>query len=459
MGRPRQKASVPIPPPTPVSSSSATGTTSPHAFDLGFDLDMDLDIDLDLDNLLKEDPFQLHNMALPQGRAYSLPSPVMQPNASEASHSNTEVLGVGNPFDYLSGSEQMTAEFPQFQEFQDDDHGSGAGAASQPDLKDEYRERLANLSSALFRQLNHMDSGQTAETSYFALQPYTSARSDSRGQSEGANNPNASRYPIGQMLRCSQKFLGILKYFLFSSYTRSQAPPHAPSEASNGSDRGAEEQDSRCNDISSSTTSNNSAPPNSRPPNSSPKPTTFSRSSRADLGGSAPNPPPPPGNPPPIDLPTMLAIFTCYVSLVRVYRSILTQIDDSLNSPNPYPFLGLPPILPGLHLDGFGLEHHHSLQINVLIQVSMEFLDRIERAVAALAGTQPRDPAATTTESLNMPSGYASLLEMVVRQEAPRDLDGEQEGGIASLRALVKKINRNLKMNVCMQLNEAEAPS
>ncbi len=91
---------------------------------------------------------------------------MIEPNTSEAGHdrdSNPEVLGVGDLFDYPSGSEQRAVESPLFEEFQDDDHEFGAGRASQPDLKDEYRERLTKLSSALLKQLNHISSGQTDE--------------------------------------------------------------------------------------------------------------------------------------------------------------------------------------------------------------------------------------------------------------------------------------------------------
>lgn len=146
---------------------------------------MDLDLDLDLENLLKTDSFQLHNMPLSHGRGYSSPSPVVQPTAGEASHgridSNIEGLPVETPFDCPSGSEQVAIELPSFLEFQNDHHGS-CGGGPRPDLKAEYLERLATLTSALFKQLSHIDSSGKAETTYFTLQPpSSSSRSHFRG--------------------------------------------------------------------------------------------------------------------------------------------------------------------------------------------------------------------------------------------------------------------------------------
>lgn len=81
----------------------------------------------------------------------------------------------------------------------------------------------------------------------------------------------------------------------------------------------------------------------------------------------------------------------------------------------------------------------------------MDLLQRIERAVAALAGGEMVGDAAG---AFGWKGGYTSLLEMVVREEAP----GEQ-GGMESLRVLVRNIKRSLEENVCMQLEEAEAQS
>lgn len=189
------------------------------------------------------------------------------------------------------------------------------------------------------------------------------------------------------MLRSSQKFLGILKYLVLLSYHVPQASHHhAPSEASS-SDGEAENQNAMTNGSSST----NNGHLNAVLLNSGPPPATLSGSSPVDSLPSSTNAPSsqPGALPAHIDLPTMLAIFTFYISLIKIYWSILTQIHDSLNSANPsHPLLRLPPILPGLQLDGFGLGHHYSLQINVLVQVSMEFLNRTEKAIDALAGSQ-----------------------------------------------------------------------
>lgn len=77
------------------------------------------------------------------------------------------------------------------------------------------------------------------------------------------------------------------------------------------------------------------------------------------------------------DTPLMLSLISCYVSLVRIYRTILSCIYDSL----PF-FLGPSgpkcELFPGLDLGGFRLATRIDLQILILLQVSEDMLDRIE---------------------------------------------------------------------------------
>lgn len=142
---------------------------------------------------------------------------------------------------------------------------------------------------------------------------------------------------------------------------------------------------------------------------------------------------------------------------MRIYHTVLTQIYNVLQTSDPLSPVSLPPILPGLSLDGFSLEHHYSLQINILAQVSMDLLHRIEKAVAALAGGETFGDAGG---AFGWKGGYSSLLEMVLRQEALKGgRQQQQQGGMESLRVLVKKIKRGLEEDYCMQMKEAEASS
>ncbi|KAJ9612114.1 hypothetical protein H2200_003711 [Cladophialophora chaetospira] len=78
-----------------------------------------------------------------------------------------------------------------------------------------------------------------------------------------------------------------------------------------------------------------------------------------------------------MDVPTMLALFSCYVSLIRVYRTNLSAIDDSM------PLLSglgkpLPQLFPGLNLGGFSLEGRLDLQVRLILQVVQDMLGKLD---------------------------------------------------------------------------------
>ncbi|KAI4124668.1 MAG: hypothetical protein LQ347_005649, partial [Umbilicaria vellea] len=440
MGRPRHK--------TPSSTS------------LGAAFSDTVDLDLLLNTSSSHSPlhpaFQPQHIAVCSSSSTSLSPLVTPPPTSDPSYSSDgkdKLQSANALFDYDWGSEHMFVDPSLFRDFRDDYHGTETQTSNPAALKNEYLEKLANLSSALFKQLNLINSNQAAQSSYFPSPSLSSATSNLENVPHSEVTPNGSRYPIGPILESSQKFLGILKYFLLSSSIR---PPSSQKSRSETTDSDREREDETSNTKATSGSANphqpSSNPPSLRP---GPAPTVLSHSTLPDFPGLRdPSMSAKPG-PHHLDLPTILSILTCYVSLIRVYRSILTQIYNVLQTSNPPSPLGLPPILPGLSLDGFNLEHHYSLQINILTQVSMDLLQRIEKAVAALAGGETVGDAAG---AFGLTGGYTSLLEMVVRQEALKEGQGEQ-GSMESLRLLVKKIKRSLEENVCLQMEEAEVPA
>jgi hypothetical protein len=73
------------------------------------------------------------------------------------------------------------------------------------------------------------------------------------------------------------------------------------------------------------------------------------------------------------DVPTVMQLFSCYTTLIRIYRMTFSSILDSVP--------GLPmstPLFSGLNLGGFSLEGRVDLQIGFLIQVSEDLLARLE---------------------------------------------------------------------------------
>lgn len=81
-------------------------------------------------------------------------------------------------------------------------------------------------------------------------------------------------------------------------------------------------------------------------------------------------------SPVPVDMPTTLTILTCYTWLLQSYDAIFAQIYDALAQAGSSE--RIPSILPDLHVGGFTLDNHRDLQVEILLNLSMEMLQRIE---------------------------------------------------------------------------------
>lgn len=77
------------------------------------------------------------------------------------------------------------------------------------------------------------------------------------------------------------------------------------------------------------------------------------------------------------DTPTMFVLLSCYISLVRIYRTILSCVLDCLPI-----LLGIqhpiPQLFPGMNLGGFKLEARLDIQVKILVQISDDMLGKIE---------------------------------------------------------------------------------
>ena len=112
------------------------------------------------------------------------------------------------------------------------------------------------------------------------------------------------------------------------------------------------------------------------------------------------------------DTPTLCALISSYVSLTRIYRTILSSILDSL------PFLmghqgQVPQLFPGMNLGGFTLEARLDLQIQILLQTTENMIGNIEQRFGL--STKPDD----SPERLVSEGGTAArMLRMMLADEA-----------------------------------------
>jgi len=87
---------------------------------------------------------------------------------------------------------------------------------------------------------------------------------------------------------------------------------------------------------------------------------------------------------PTLEIPTMLSILSCYAHILQSYDKIFAPILDSVTRPRP----SVPATLVGLRLDGFELDGHHSLQLECLIHVSSNLLDKLENILIGSRGQE-----------------------------------------------------------------------
>lgn len=125
------------------------------------------------------------------------------------------------------------------------------------------------------------------------------------------------------------------------------------------------------------------------------------------------------------DVPSVLAILTCYTCLLKIYESVFFVIHHSLEcSPAWASSVKLPQTVPCLQINGFMLRNHRNLQIKILIQVSTYMLDAIEKALGGMLA----DPM------------FQALLKTLLKQEG-LDCSQQNETGMKSVRDLMHKIN------------------
>lgn len=329
-----------------------------------------------------------------------------------------------------------------------------------------YLDKLADLNATLLRYVT--DIGESVHSSATAAsQSNPPMRTESAFQRK--TNSSAQDVPhetasVGRMLEFLREFLSILKYYL-TTVPITSAPPLTSS--SNDQDSDDDFEPVWEVDTPASTTDTPSSAP-------------YGMHSGKSL---IPQVPDSNGGRTAISYPTVLALSTCFVSLVRLYRNWLqnmlailetaarrlqravcadqvTDANDDKQNP-PVSFIDLladiPELLPGLHLDGFQLTNYRSLQISIFLQVSMDLIWRIERGVAALVNT-------SCDGSRNSGSNLA-VLKAMLQQESrtpnatpserqQRKLNEREDIGFKSLKALVRKIRRSLRENVCLQLEE-----
>ncbi|KAI9046207.1 Zn(II)2Cys6 transcription factor domain-containing protein [Aspergillus affinis] len=281
-----------------------------------------------------------------------------------------------------------------------------------------------------------------------------------------------SDHPMHQMMRCSQTFLEIIQSFV-SSYRESVCNTPTPDRAATDWSRDSDDEEyhgsHRPASAPAQDTSTWFTPPTVDSLSTTSPPGSGTGRNRAWSRGGQENRSsnshpdkrlrrPQPALPPACQtqFPICLTITTCHVLLIRLHRSVLTDLYASVRSlvarytpagdlTGPLAvldnFSGSAPFS-NVQLDGSTLKLDGVVQIMMLLQLSCDLLERIDRGVEILL--------TGAGHVLSAPGTYMSVLEALAQQEARSgrgttdwtDSAGGRAARLAPLRMLAKKIRK-----------------
>lgn len=255
------------------------------------------------------------------------------------------------------------------------------------------------------------------------------------------------QYHIGRMLERSQEFLQTVKFFIGTfpdeSALSSDASSKSPCSDYDYENEGAHL--SNASQIHSTTSPCGARKSQTRCFNTASS--TSYLSSASDLA-ARPGPSPISANLPKADFPIVLAILTCYVALLRLYRVVFAHIHSLLLDISS-PLNERPPLLPGLQVAGFRLDNNYNLQINILQQISGNMLTQMEKAVRVLdsrhMGSSGIGREGSGGRVRDQTLQNFSFLQIILRQEATSDSSGNKDRPLLPLKATMRSIKRRLK--------------
>jgi hypothetical protein len=132
-----------------------------------------------------------------------------------------------------------------------------------------------------------------------------------------------------------------------------------------------------------------------------------------------------------LDMPTTLAVITAFTGLIRAYEWLFEHLHRSLVYPSAQGNLLV--TLKGLQINGFSLDEHQDLQIQIAARVFLHLLTRMEAKLKW-----------TCLDSLEA-SGSANLFDLVVG-------NGNQKGGKGRLKALKQLMKTVIRMTKDMEV-------
>ncbi|GKT83700.1 C6 finger domain-containing protein [Colletotrichum tofieldiae] len=162
-------------------------------------------------------------------------------------------------------------------------------------------------------------------------------------------------------------------------------------------------------------------------------------------------------------MPTTFTIISCYMWLFRGYEAVFAAIHNALltqkiqrhqciqESTNTRHGKEMgPAILPDINMGGFGLNYHPHLQIEMLIHVSCQMLQRIESVLGIDPASRESCALQTTLAEtqngvLNLTSAPTLLHGFLYGADSDSDGEGPNSARLSLVHGIVKSIRHTLR--------------
>ena len=144
----------------------------------------------------------------------------------------------------------------------------------------------------------------------------------------------------------------------------------------------------------------------------------------------------------PADMTTIVQLLSCYIRIIHMHGILYTRIYDYLTA-QPQKTSQLPPVFPGMQVDGVLLDAFGRFQVKLVLQISTHILGEIEMALGLPDGYRI-GKRTTQTHGILERSVSLQFVEMAMRENSRTGLGMEKDrvssikDTLASLRQLLK---------------------
>lgn len=255
----------------------------------------------------------------------------------------------------------------------------GMSSAAEFALSEDLLDKEAAAGSSSFNEenlsVNEIQHRRMQELSELAMELYAHLAANDRKNYQPTSDTKTAAFEdqlVGSVLKSSNTFLTLLTSFSTPATTLPSSPFSPPP---------------------SPTPSMNPPPPpnnctcNSSDGGASPSASPVDQEDDAVMDGPAENShgrlPAGSSDAPPIDVTTVLQLLTCYLRIIHLHSIMHARILDYMLAFLPHHHKtqhvnAVPPVFPGMQVGGVSLDKFGTFQVELLLQISMHMLDKIE---------------------------------------------------------------------------------